>query len=248
MIRCCPMADWLTRDALDRLSDGIVITVGLTAITTVLALLLGGLLASARQSRSRGVRRASGAFVDVFRNVPALVLIIFFAFAVPTVVPQSRRTGLFFDNWLWDALNEMTGIPIPYYAVAATVALVANTGAHLAEVIRGGLSTVPSEEIESARLLGAGRLRVWRSVTFPGALRSSFPAVSSRLIHNMKNTALASLVAVPELFHSMQGEIARSFRATEFLTLVALVYLGLAAVFSMTLERVETHLLRGRRG
>jgi len=242
------MANWLTREALERLVDGLVVTVGLTIVTTFGALLLGGILASGRRSRSRAIRRASGAFVDVFRNVPALVLIIFFAFAVPTTVPQSDRAAVFFDNWLWNNLDGLTGVPIPYYAVAAAAALIANAGAHLGEVIRGGLSTIPAEEIESARLLGAGRFRLWWSVAFPGALRSSFPAVSSRLIHNMKNTALASFVAVPELFHSMQGEITRSFRATEFLALVALIYLGLAAAFSMTLQRVETHLLRGRRG
>ncbi|NOX31495.1 MAG: ABC transporter permease subunit [Actinobacteria bacterium] len=197
-------------------------------------------------SGSRFVRLGAGAFVEVFRNIPALIQIIFWAFAFPSLFGADVRRAVFFDNVLWDAVRTLTGIPIPYYAVAASVGLVLNTGAHLAEIFRAGAGSVPNQDVEAATMLGAGRWLVLSSIVIPGALRSSFPAITTRLIHNLKNTALVSLVAVPDLFHAMQGAISESFRATELLTLTALSYLVLTAGLARLLALVDVRLHRGR--
>ena len=92
-------------------------------------------------------------------------------------------------------------------------------------------------------LAASGEPRQARRVAQP----ASWPAITTRLVHNLKNTALVSFVAVPDLFSAMQGAISESFRATELLTLTAIVYLGLTLGFSAILGRVDVALHRGRR-
>lgn len=240
------MNEWLDAGTLSLLANGLVVTVVLTVITGTAAFVVGVTAGTMRMSGSRSLRLVAGMFVEVFRNIPALIQIVFWAFAFPGVFPADTRRTLFFDNWLWDLLAELSGIPLPYYAVAASVGLVMNTGAHLAEIFRAGAGSIPNEHVEAARTLGADRWSVFCSILLPGALRAAFPAITTRLVHNLKNTALVSFVAVPDLFHAMQASITESFRATELLTLTALMYLGLSASFAALLGIIDTRLHRGR--
>ena len=129
------MPEWLTAELSGEIARGVVVTVALTLITSVLSFAVGVLAAIGRRSSHVWTRRISAGFVEIFRNVPALILLIFFAFAVPNVFPADLRRTLFFDNVVVDALGMITTLPLPYYAIAAIVALTANTGAHLAEVL-----------------------------------------------------------------------------------------------------------------
>ncbi len=240
------MSGWLDAHTARVLVDGLVVTVGLTVVTSVLAFAIGVGVGMLRLSGTRATRVAGATFVEVFRNVPALIQIIFWAFAFPSVFPAGARRTIFFDNPFWEVAGKATGVPLPYYAVAACIGLVMNTGAHLAELFRAGVGTLPSERIDAARSLGAGRWTVFWSFLLPDGVRAAFGAISTRLIHNMKNTALASFVAVPELFHAMQASITASFRATELLTLAAVVYLGLSVAMSGLLQQIDRVLHRGR--
>ena len=238
--------DWLSADAAGRLADGLVVTLVITLLTSVLALAAAAWVAGARQSPRRAVRVAAVTYTEVFRNVPALIQIIFWAFAFPTVVAPDTRRTLFFDNAWWDMLSDLTGLSIPYYACAAALGLVLNTSAHLAEILRSGLEAIPEEHAEAARSLGASRRRAYATVQLPLAARRSFPGLSNRLVHNMKNTALVSFVAVPDLFHAMQANITETFRASEYLLLVGVVYLCLSLIMTAGLDRLDRRLHHGR--
>lgn len=240
------MPDWVTPELRDQLIDGALVTIWVTILTSGLALVVGTGAAVARRSGRRSIRRLAMVFIEVFRNVPALIWVIAFAFAVPNLVPVERRKGVFFDNGFVDLVGDLTGLALPYYALAATAALSLNTGAHLAEVLRSGMSAIPQQRIEAARSLGASRWAATRSIVIPDGFRLSFPAVSNRIIHNMKNTALVSFVAVPDLFGAIQGLITKTFRASELLVFAAVGYLALATVMTFLLQRVESWLWRGR--
>jgi len=184
----------------------------------------------------------AGAFVETFRNIPALILIIFFAFAVPNIFSADMRRQLFFDNGVVDAVSEITGLSIPYYAVAAAFALTLNTSAHLGEIFRSGFASVSVSQVAAARSLGASHRSALRDVVVPAGVRVSFPVVTNRLVHNMKNTSLASFVAVPELFGVIQGAITRTFEATELLLLAAAMYLVLSSLMTAGLNLVGRYL------
>lgn len=113
-------------------------------------------------------------------------------------------------------------------------------------MIGSGIDTIPSQRIEAARSLGAPRRTLYRTVIVPDALRTSFPGVTNRLVHNLKNTALVGFVAVPDLFQELQATITRTFQATQTLILAAVLYLILAAVLEFVLGRFEKSIRRGR--
>ncbi len=240
------MFDWLTREITNDLLRGVWLTVALTIVTAISATIAGVAVGALRMS-SRGVgRRLAGAYIEVFRNVPALIQIIFWAFAVPNLFNPATRKALLFDNAVMDVARDLTGIPIPYYGLAGALALTLNTSAYIAELFRAGASSIPTAQVDAVRTLGATRSTAFRTLVLPAGLRAAFPAMSTRLVHNMKNTALVSFVAVPELFHELQASIQSTFRATEFLLLGAVIYLVLAAALSALLGWVDRRLHRGR--
>ncbi len=238
------MLDFLTPDLRESLLEGLAITIGLVIVTSLTSLALGFWAGIARSSDRRVRRKVAGIYIEIFRNVPALILVIFFAFAIPNIVPINPRRTIFFNNPVVDLLGDLTGVPIPYYLFAAALALTLNTGAHLAEIFRSGFNSVPVSRVDAARSLGASQIDALRAVVAPIGIRIAFPAVSNRLIHNLKNTSLASFVAVPELFQVIQGEITRTFQATSLLLLAAVMYLVLSTVMTAGLKLIERRLGR----
>lgn len=233
---------WLDGDALELLAHGLLLTVILTAVTSVLSLFIGVGIGTMRLFNKPFYARLAAIYVDIFRNIPALVLIIFFAFALPNIVPIDLRQRLFFENMLVEWGQLLTGLSLPYYFLAAAVALTLNTSAYLAELFRAGVGAIPQDVRDAARTLGASQSIVYRDILLPQGFRAAFPAITNRLIHNMKNTALAAFVAVPEYFHATQAAITRTFEATGFLLLAAVVYLALSAIFAAFLDRIERRL------
>lgn len=233
---------WLTDETLSLLLQGITLTLSLTIVTTCLSLGIGVVVGTLKLSSRRLWRWLAAVHIDGHRNIPALVLIIFWAFAVPNLFPPGIRRVLFFDNPLVNWLSGWIGLSLPYYALAAILALTLNTSAYLAELFRAGVGTIAQEHLDAARTLGAAPTLIFSRILLPQGLRASFPAISTRLIHNMKNTALAAFVSVPEFFHGTQTAITRSFRALEFLLLAAVVYLILSILFSSCLRWFERNL------
>ena len=231
--------EWLTPEIGRLLARGLLYTIALTVITSVLSLIVGIFIGSLRISGRPLLSKAAEVFVEIFRNIPALVLIIFFAFAVPNLFIVEQRQALFFENVLAGWAEIVTGLSLPYYALAVIVALTLNTSAYLAELFRAGVGTIPRQMVDAARSLGATRTAVYRQILLPQGVRAAFPAITTRLIHNMKNTALASFVAVPEFFHATQTAITRTFFALQFLLLAAVGYLLLAAIFTALLRQIE---------
>lgn len=234
--------EWLTPDLVQLLLRGFALTVVLTGVTAGLALVVG---ITAGTMRLSGNRLASGlavVHVEMHRNMPALVLMIIWAFALPNLFPAELRRGIFFDNGLLNWVSGWSRLSLPYYTLAAGMALVLNTSAYIAELFRAGVGAIPRQHVDAARTLGASRLQLFRRILLPQGLRTAFPAISTRLIHHLKNTALAAFVATPEFFHSAQTAVTRTFLALEFLVLAAIVYLLLAAAFSGLLRWAEGRL------
>lgn len=236
------MFPWLTPEILHLLWQGFLLTLALTAVTSLFSFIIGILIGSMRLARRRLWHSVAAVYVDFFRNVPALVLIIFWAFAVPNLFPQEARQALFFNNAIMGWVTAVTGLALPYYFLAATLALTLNTSAYLAELFRAGVGTIPQEHVDAARSLGASSRAVFWQIVLPQGVRAAFPAISTRLIHNMKNTALAAFVSVPEFFQQTQTAVSRTFFAVEFLTLAAVVYLALSVSLAGILHRVEKRL------
>lgn len=230
---------WLSQELIMLLMRGLLYTLLLTAITSVSSMIIGIFVGSLRISRQPLLSRAASIYVNIFRNVPALVLIIFLAFAVPNLFALDQRQSLFFDNLLAVWAGSITGLSLPYYALAVIMTLTLNSSAYLAELLRAGVGTIPRQIVDAARSLGASNTAVFRQILLPQAVLAAFPAITTRLIHNMKNPALASIVAVPEFFHVTQASITRTFFALHFLLLAASIYLLLSISFAALFGQIE---------
>ncbi len=236
------MPTWLTSEILRLLGQGLLLTVALTLITSLLSMGIGIFVGILRLLNRRWATIPATIYVETFRNIPALVLIIIFAFALPNILPSQVRQAVFFNNSLINWVSTATGLLIPWYGLAAILALTLNTSAYIAELFRAGVGTIAQEHVHAAQTMGASAGVIFKGLLIPGGLRAAYPAITSRFIHNLKNTALVSVVAVPELFGSIQALITRSFLAIEFLSLAAILYLGLAWGMSAGLRWLERFL------
>jgi polar amino acid transport system permease protein len=234
--------NWLTEDIIHLLGRGLALTVILTVATSFLSVVIGVGAGTMRMSRNRTLRLLATLHVDVHRNLPALVLLIFWAYAFPQLFSPELRRWLFFDNTFINWLIDLSGFHIPYYPLAAIFALSVNTSAYIAEQFRAGVGTIAREQMDAARSLGATQRVIFFKIMAPQGIRAAFPAMSTRLIHNMKNTSLAAIVSVPEFYHAIEGAINRSFRVFELLLLAGVIYLVLATLFASILHGIERYL------
>ncbi|HKZ86926.1 MAG TPA: amino acid ABC transporter permease [Anaerolineae bacterium] len=220
------------------IARGLIVTLILTAITSAIAVLLGWIGAAVTTSGRGPLRSLVCWAIEIFRNVPALVQVFFWSFAFPLILPRDVRVPLLFDNPLVSWLQSQTGVHA-YYFAALVMGLSLNTAAYLADIFRAGIESVGEGQIAAALASGLTQRQVMREIVFPQALHVSFPALTTRLVHTMKNTALGVFVPVPELMSALLTATSRTFRALEFLVAGAALYLAIGWAESAILARID---------
>jgi polar amino acid transport system permease protein len=191
------------RQVLPFLLQGLLTTLGLSALVIPLGL-IGGLAIAllASQSRSRFVRVLIAIYVDVFRAMPPLVLLIFIYFGFPFL-----------------------GLDLPKL-LAVALGFLLNNAAYFGEIFRAGLISVPGGQMEAARSTGLTRGQALVHVVIPQAVRTVVPDLLGNSIEVVKLTTIASVVALPELLR-----IARDAQALVYnpspIVLAAFIYLAL---------------------
>ncbi|MFO1327200.1 MAG: amino acid ABC transporter permease [Rubrivivax sp.] len=180
---------------------------------------LGLCVALARLSQRRVVSAAGMAWVEGFRNVPALIQLIWFFYAFPILID-----------------TQLT----PF--MAAFIGLSLNTSAYCAEIFRGGIQSVERGQWEGAAALGLTRRAALRRIVLPQAIQRMVPAFTNRAVELAKTSSLASVLSVHELMY--QGRLLSStyYRPLEILTVVALTYFVLIYPFSYASHRLEQRL------
>ena len=156
----------------DLLARGAWITIALWAIAFTFGLAVGLGLGLVRSSGNRWLSLPAAAYVEVFRNTPVLVQLVWFYYAFPVL------TG-------W----QMSGF------TAAALGLALNTSAYCAEIYRGGIASIARGQWEAGRALGMGWSRLMRRIILPQAIRRMVPAFTNRGIELGKMTAIASVIA-----------------------------------------------------
>ncbi|EPX81862.1 amino acid ABC transporter permease [Salipiger mucosus] len=205
----------LIENALPSLLYGVRTTIWLFLAIMGLCTPLALLVALARVSRVRGLRRAAATYVNVIRALPLLVILYFTFYGLPSL-------GVFVSPF-----------------TAALVGLTVVTTAYLAEDLRSGLMAVPRGQFEAADALGLPTWRfVWR-VLVPQALPVMCGPYFTRAIVTVKATSIASLVAVSELTAQSMAKVTETYRSVEFLAFAAVVYLLLTSLMAILQSRVQ---------
>jgi polar amino acid transport system permease protein len=147
------------------------LTLQVTLLAFVVAMLLGLLAALASTSRVAVLRAISSCYIEVIRNTPVLLQIFIVFFGLPSM-----------------------GITLDAYT-AGVIALGVNVGAYLAEVFRAGIQSVPRGQLEAASILGLERSQIFIEVVMPQAARAVYPAIVNNLIQLLLGTSLLSAIA-----------------------------------------------------
>ncbi|SFM68129.1 amino acid ABC transporter permease [Variovorax sp. OV329] len=163
------------RGALPMLLEGLWITIVLGAVSISLGFAGGLFMALVRLYAARWLAALARVYIDVFRSIPLLVLLVLVYYALPFV-----------------------GIRLTSFAAAAT-ALSLVSCAYTAEILRAGIEAIPRGQFEAADAIGLGFFNRMRDVVLPQALRIVVPPLTSNCINVLKDTALASVVAMPDL-------------------------------------------------
>jgi His/Glu/Gln/Arg/opine family amino acid ABC transporter permease subunit len=221
--------------------EGFLINLEIAVVSIVLALLLGLALALLRLSRNGLISTVAGVWVDVFRNLPLIFLILYFALGLP---------GSWKDTWeanvpAWAPEAFQSGL-----VLGALMGLVLYNSAVLAEIMRAGILSLPRGQAEAAAALGMTYRQSLRHVILPQGLRRMVPATVSQLITLNKDTTLVSIVAITEVMR--RGRIVTSsnfFAVVEAPVLHVFVFIGaLFVITNFTLSRLSRRLeLRERR-
>jgi His/Glu/Gln/Arg/opine family amino acid ABC transporter permease subunit len=194
--------DWsvVWRNA-DVLVEGTELTILLAVTTMAIAIPGGILLALMRLSEVRALSLTSACFVELFRNLP-LILVIYTAYYVLPVA-----TGLSFS-------------PI----TTAIVALSLNVSAYNGETFRAGIASIRQGQSEAAYALGMTRWQTTREIVLPQAVRRVLPVLASTWVSLFKDTSLVSVISVGELAYTSMRIRAQTYRVLEMLTAMAAIY------------------------
>jgi putative glutamine transport system permease protein len=199
-------------------SSGFGVTVRLVAISFVVAMVVGTLVAALRVAPLKPLSWAGGVYVELFRNTPLLVL-LFISYA------GLRRAGLPINAW-----------------VAGTASLGLYTAAYVAEALRSGVFAVGKGQIEASLSLGLDYPRTLRYIILPQAFRTVIPHLGSLIIAMIKNSAIigVSLLALPDLLHQARLVNSRTFQTNEAFFWAAVGYLILTGLATVAVRRLET--------
>jgi polar amino acid transport system permease protein len=201
---------------------GIRVTLLVTVVSYLIALVLGLLLGIMRVSKNPILFHLSTLYVEVMRGVPMLVLILWIGFVV---VPGVRD--------LTDGAFELSRVQ------GAIIGLGMGYAAYLAEVYRSGIESIHRGQMEAARSLGMNYVQAMRHVILPQAIRRVVPPLANDFVAMLKDSALVSVVAVPEILQSARLYVSRTFRAFEGYNSAALLYLVLTLAFIFVVRFIE---------
>ncbi|MCC5634330.1 ABC transporter permease subunit [Nostoc sp. CHAB 5844] len=191
----------------------------------------------ARLSNNWLVRNLSLTYVEVFRNTPLLLQLLFWYFAVFLSFPKVEN-----KISLWGFVNlSQNGIDLPWFNLspefsALLLGLIFYTGAFIAEIVRGGIQSVPKGQWEAARSLGLKPGLVMRLVVFPQALRVIIPPLTSQYLNLTKNSSLAIAIGYPDIYFVASTTFNQTGRAVEVILLIMLTYLTLSLTISIIMN------------
>jgi len=183
------------------LLGGLELTLALSLCSVVLSLALGTAIGLLRCYGPRPLQLAIAFYVDSMRAIPVLVVLV----------------------WTYFALPILTGAVLPPFW-AALVALTIHIAAYVAEIVRAGVTSIRKGQFWAASALGMSLLQSLRTVILPQAIVRMLPAFGSVISIAIKDTAIASVIAVPEYMNRSQTVAGQSFHPIEIFTVAVIVY------------------------
>ncbi|MFW6372999.1 MAG: ABC transporter permease subunit [Thermodesulfobacteriota bacterium] len=201
------------------LLTGVKLTIFITALGLLMGFLLGTITGLMKISRNPLIRRMGGIYVESVRGTPLMVQVMFIYFGLPMAV----------------------GTRIPPI-VAGITAIGINSGAYIAEIVRGTFQSIERGQTEAGRSIGLTHFQTLYYVIWPQAFKRMIPPLGNQFIISLKDTSLLVVVGVGELTRTGQEIIAANFRAFEVWLAVAVMYFIMTMSIAKVLNVIERRL------
>jgi general L-amino acid transport system permease protein len=216
---------------------GLINSLKVAIVGLVLATIVGITAGIGRLSDNWLVRNITLVYVEIFRNTPLLLQLLFWYFAVFLAFPKAEnKISLLGLINLSQKGIEILGLSFSPEFSALLLGLIFYTGSFIAEIVRGGIQSVSKGQWEAARSLGLKPGLVMRLVILPQALRVIIPPLTSQYLNLTKNSSLAIAIGYPDLYFVASTTFNQTGRAVEVMILLTLTYLIISLTISLLMN------------
>lgn len=226
------------------LIQGVYTTLRITLLSYVMATVIGLFAGLARVSKNPFLFHSSTLYVEVVRGIPLVVLLLYIAFALfPIFVDMVKAIGVWGSGLLPNSNFFLSVSNFSIRSISmegrAIIALGFGYGAYEAEVFRAGIQSISKGQMEAAKSLGMTYLQAMRFIVLPQAVRRVLPPLGNDFIACLKDSSLATVLAVDELTQLGRMLRASNFRVLEVFNLVAFLYLSMTLILSGAVRWLE---------
>ena len=203
------------------LTKGLWITVEVTVLSLLLALVIGLISCFLALSKRAPLRWISKVYVGLIRGTPLLVQVFYIYFAIPQLL-------------------QLMGFDVrltPF--IAGLITLTLNAGAYLSEIFRGAINAVNPGQMEAARSLGLSHAQAMKKVVLPQAFRICLPSLVNQFIITLKDSSLISVIGLADIMYQSKIYVGRSMEAFATYTWVAVYYFVIITILTQVAKYVE---------
>lgn len=219
---------------------GLINSLRVAILGIIFTTIVGITAGIARLSDNWLVRNISLVYVEIFRNTPLLLQLLFWYFAVFLSLPNlENKISVFgFINLSQNGL-EVLGFNLTPEFLTLLLGLTFYTGAFIAEIVRGGIKSVAKGQWEAGLSLGLKSTFLMRLVIFPQALRVIIPPLTSQYLNLTKNSSLAIAIGYPDIYFVASTTFNQTGKAVEVMILIMLTYLTLSLIISLMMNLIN---------
>lgn len=212
----------LLKNNYGQLLSGLGITIGLALLSFAIAIVIGIIFGMFAVSPIKALRVTASVFVDVIRGIPLMIVAAFIFWGIPNLI------------------ESITGQQSPINDfVAGTIALSLNSGAYIAEIVRGGIQAVPAGQMEASRSLGISYGTTMRKIILPQAGKIMLPNFINQFVITLKDTTIISAIGLVELFQAGKIIIARNYQSFRMYAILAIIYLVVITLLTRLARNLE---------
>ena len=201
------------------LISGLNVTLIISILSIFFSLMIGLLISLLGLGKNAFLKAFNRTYIEVFRSIPLLVLLLWVYYGLPIVV----------------------GISLSPF-IAGIVSLALSDSAFEAEVFRAGIQSIPKGQRDAARSIGLNKYQAMRLVIFPQALRVILPAIGNQFIYVVKMSSLVSIIGLADLTRKANELVVSVYRPLEIYTFLVIEYLVLILVISYLVRKLENKL------
>lgn len=201
-------------------ANGLVVSIKLTFYAALIGGAIGILVALARLTNNKVLKGIAEKYIDIIRGTPVVVQLLIIYFAI------------------------FAGITSVSRVVVASIAFGINSGAYVAELIRGGIQAVDKGQMEAARSLGLSYYQSMYHIVMPQAVKNFLPGMGNEVISLWKETAIAGFIGLEDLMRGAEIVRARTFSNYTPYLVIALIYFYITKLMTMILNKFERRLAK----